>query len=210
MSLARVLQLREPVDDIALVDPVAPVEVQHHLQVRLRVAEPVDGRHRGDDDGVPALEQCLGGRQAHLLDVRVDGGVLFYIGIRSRHIGFRLVVVVIGNEVFHRVVREELAELAVELGGQGLVRRQHQGRPLHGLNDVGDGEGLARPGYAEQSLMAQARAEPVHPARRWPTAGRRRGDSRQRPRIPLAPAPPASLSRQYPTANHRTHSLSVH
>jgi hypothetical protein len=47
-------------------------------------------------------------------------------------------------------VREELAHLAVELGGQGLVGRQQQRRALHLGDDVGDGEGLAGAGDAEQ------------------------------------------------------------
>src|SRR5690606_34181163 len=63
-----------------------------------------------------------------------------------------LVVVVVADEVLDRVVREELLELAVQLRGQGLVRRHHQGWLLHPLDDVGDGVGLARAGDAQQRL----------------------------------------------------------
>ena len=152
--VARVLQFRQPREDVALVHPIAPVEVQHHAQVGLRVAQAVDGRDGSDDQGVAPLKERLGGRQPHLLDVGVDRGVLLDVGVRGGHIGFRLVVVVVGDEVLHRVVGKELAELPVKLGGQGFVRRQHQRRPIHRGHHVGDSEGLAGAGDAEQRLVA--------------------------------------------------------
>ena len=79
---------------------------------------------------------------------------------RGRHVGLGLVVVVVGDEVLDRVVREELAELAVELRGQRLVVREHQRRALHALDHVGDGEGLARTGHAQQRLVREALLEP--------------------------------------------------
>ena len=69
-------------------------------------------------------------------------------------IGFRRVVVVVGDEIFDRVVREEALELAIELGGQRLVGGEDQGGALGGLDDLGHGEGLARAGDAEQHLVA--------------------------------------------------------
>ena len=95
-----------------------------HLEIGLGIAEAVDRRHGGDDDHVAPLQQRLGGRQAHLLDVLVDRGVLLDVGVGGRHVGLGLVVVVVGDEVLHRVVREELLELAVELRRQGLVVRR--------------------------------------------------------------------------------------
>ncbi|MNL52937.1 hypothetical protein D3C87_1761480 [compost metagenome] len=85
----------------------------------------------------------------------VDRGVLLDEGIRGRHIGFGLVVVVIGNEILHGIVREERLEFAVQLSGQGFVRRQHQGWTLHLSDHVGDAEGLARAGHTEQRLVRQ-------------------------------------------------------
>jgi hypothetical protein len=153
---------------------LAAGQVQHHLQIGLRVAEAVDARHRRHQDDVRALQQGLGGGQAHLLDVLVDRGVLLDVGVGGRHIGLRLVVVVVGDEVLDRVVREELAHLAVELRGQGLVRRQQQGRALHALDDVGDGEGLAGAGDAEQGHAGLAVLQALHQRRiasGWSPAG---------------------------------------
>ena len=81
------------------------------------------------------------------------------IGIAGRHIGLGLVVIVIGNEILHRVFREELPHLPVELGGQSLVGGQDEGRALHLLDQVCNREGLARAGDAEQG---HARLAVVH------------------------------------------------
>ncbi|MOA07664.1 hypothetical protein D3C78_1273730 [compost metagenome] len=86
----------------------------------------------------------------------VDRSVLLDEGVRGRHVGFGLVIVVIGNEILDGVVREERLELAIQLRGERLVGRQHQGRALHLRNDVGNAEGLARAGHTEQGLVRQA------------------------------------------------------
>ena len=86
-------------------------------------------------------------------------GVLFYVGVGAWHIGFGLVVVVVADEVLHRVVGEEALELAIELGGQRLVRRQDDGGALRGLDHLGHGVGLAATGDAEQHLRAVVAAD---------------------------------------------------
>ena len=56
------------------------------------------------------------------LDLVVDRGVLLDVGVGLRDVGLGLVVVVVGDEVLDGVVRQQLAELVGELGGQRLVR----------------------------------------------------------------------------------------
>ena len=135
-------------------------------------------RHRGDDDDVVALQQRPRRRVAHAVDLLVDRAVLLDVGVGARDVGLGLVVVVVGDEVLDRVVREEALELAVELGGQGLVGRQDQRRALRRLDHLGHGEGLARAGDAEQHLVALVRRRRPRPARRSPSAGRPRARSR--------------------------------
>ncbi len=161
---ARVLQFGEPADRLALLEAVAANQVQHHAEVLVRIAEPVDRRNGGHDQCVASLEQGLGRRQTHLLDVLVDRRIFLDVGVAGRDVGLGLVIVVVGNEVLDRVLREELPELAVQLRGQGLVGRQHEGRPLHGLDHVGDGVSLARPGDAEQRLVGEPRLESLDQA----------------------------------------------
>ena len=154
--VARVLQFGQASQDQALIDDVAPDQVQDHRHVGLRIAEAVYRRYRRDHDGVLAFHHRLGRGQAHLLDVLVDRGVLLDEGVAGRHVGFGLVVIVIGNEILDRVVRKQLLHLAVELRCQGLVRCQHQRGPLDVLDDVGDGEGFAGTGHAEQCLARKS------------------------------------------------------
>ena len=137
---------------LALIQPVADGHLEGHRRVGLDRADTVDAGDRGDDDDVVALQQGAGGGVAHAVDLLVDRGLLLDEGVRARHVGFRLVVVVVGDEILDGVVGEEGLELAVELGGEGLVGGQDQGRALGALDDVGGGEGLARAGDAEQDL----------------------------------------------------------
>ena len=106
-----------------------------------------------DDDHVVPLEQRGGRGVAHAVDLLVDGRVLLDVGVRGREIRLGLVVVVIGDEVLHRVPGEKLLELVVELGGQRLVVRDHKRGPLDLLDHVRHGEGLARARYPEQDLV---------------------------------------------------------
>ena len=151
-----VLQVSQATQQFTLVEFVAAVNVQHHFQIGFGAAQAVDARHRGDDNRVLALQQRLGRGQSHLLDVIVDRGVLLNEGVGGGHVRFGLVIVVIRNEVFHGVVGEERLELAIQLGRQGFVGCEHQGRAVHVGNHVGDAEGLARTGHPEQGLVRQA------------------------------------------------------
>ena len=154
--VALVLHADQLRDHVALAHLVAGAQRHHHLVVVGRVADAVDGAHAGHDDDVAPLEQALGGRKSHLLDVFVDGAVLLDEQVALRHVGLGLVVVVVADEILDRVLREELAELAVQLRRQRLVGREDDGRPSQARDDVGHREGLARPGDAEQGLEGQA------------------------------------------------------
>ena len=109
----------------------------HHVGIVDGVSQPVDAGHRRHHDDVPPLKQGGGGAVAQALDLVVDGGVLFDEGVRVGDIGLRLIVVVVGHEVFHGVFREEGPELLTQLGCQGFVVGQHQGGPLDLFDDLG-------------------------------------------------------------------------
>ena len=76
--------------------------------------------------------------RSHLLDMLIDRRVFLYVGIGRRHVGLGLIVVVVRDEVFHGVVREEFLEFAVQLGRQGFVRRHDQRWTLQPLDHIGD------------------------------------------------------------------------
>ena len=98
-------------------------------------------------------EQAAGGAVAKLVDLFVDRGVFFDKGVGGRDIGFGLVIVVVGDKVLNGVLGKQLFELAVELGRQGFVVGEHQGRTLRS----------GRPRCA----MVKVLPEPVTPSRTW-------------------------------------------
>ena len=162
--VARVLHLGEALDRIALRDLLALLQVQDHAVILGRIADAVDGGDRGHDDAIGTLEDGLGGREPHLLDVLVDRRILLDVQVARRHIGLGLVVVVIGDEVFDRVVGKELAKFRVELRSQRLVGGNDHRRAPGAGDDVGRGEGLAGPGDAKQRLPRHTRLEAVDQA----------------------------------------------
>ena len=85
------------------------------------VAQAVQAGNRGHHDHIPPLKEGGGGRVPQTVDLLVDGGILFDIGIRVGDIGLGLVVVVVGNKILHRVVREKFPEFAAQLGRQRLI-----------------------------------------------------------------------------------------
>ena len=157
--VALVLQLDELAEDLVAVQALAALERQGHPVVGLRCAEAVDARHARHDQDVAPLEQRARRREPHPVDLVVGGGLLLDVRVGGRHVGFRLVVVVVADEVLDGVLREEAAELLIELRGERLVVHHHQRRSVHARHDLGHGERLARPGDAEQHLPGVAAVE---------------------------------------------------
>ena len=127
---APVVQGDEVGQQLALVQALAGLHGEGHGRVGLDRADAVDARHGRDDDHVVALQQGARGGVAHAVDLLVHRRLLLDVGVGARHVGFGLVVVVVGDEVLDRVVGEEALELAVQLRGERLVGREHQGRAL--------------------------------------------------------------------------------
>ena len=152
--------LDEPVQQGVSRDDLPHLDLDDALVELYRVADAVDAADGGhDDDIAPSAEQGRGGRQAQLLDLLVDGEVLLDVGAARWDVRLGLVIVVVADEVLDEVVRKELLELAVQLGGEGLVVAQDQRGPLTPLDDIGDGERLAGPRHPEQGLVRKARIQ---------------------------------------------------
>ena len=117
----------------------------------VRVAYTIQAAHgRYDNDVPPAAHQGRCGTDPELVNLVVDTQVFFYIGIGHGNIGLRLIIIIVGDEVLHGILREESFEFAVQLGCEGFVVAQNQGRTLKPLNDVRHGKGFAGTGYAQQ------------------------------------------------------------
>ena len=151
--VALVLQRDELADDLALVGAVALLQVEDHRRIGFDRADAVEARHRGDDDHVVTFEKGAGSAMPHPVDPLVHRAFLLDVGVGPRDIGLGLVIIVVTDEKLDRIVGEIIAEFAIELRGEDLVRCEDQGGPLRGLDDLGHGEGLAAAGDAEQHLV---------------------------------------------------------
>ena len=148
--------------------------MHYHLQIRARIPKTIDGRHSGDNNNILTLEQRFRCRQPHLLYVIIDGSVFFDIKIGRWHIRLGLVVIIVGDKIFHRIVGEKLLEFTIQLCGKRFVRRHDKRWTLHRLDHVGNGESLSRTGNTEQGLGVKPIGQSLYqPGNRvWLIAGR--------------------------------------
>ena len=58
---------------------------------------------------------------AQAVDLVVDRGVLFNVCVGRSDIGLVLLIIVIGDKILDRVMREELAQLGAELRGKCFI-----------------------------------------------------------------------------------------
>ena len=94
------------------------------------------------------------------VDLVVPGRVLLDVGVAPGQVRLGLVVVEVTDEVLDGVVREELAELGVQLGRERLVVGQDQRRLVVLGDRPRQRRRLAGAGRAEQDLITQAAGEP--------------------------------------------------
>ena len=73
-----------------------------------------------------------------------------------------LVIVIVTDEIFDRVVGEEAFELAIKLRSQNLVGRKDKRWPLQCLNDFSDGKGFAGTRDTQKNLILFARQRSAH------------------------------------------------
>ena len=154
LVVAFVMQGHKIGEQAALFNALAAFELEGHGGIGFDISDAIDAGDGGDHDHIITFQKRARGGMAHAVDLLVDGAFLLDEGIRTRHIGFRLIIVVIGNEIFHRIVGKEALELAIKLGGQRLVGREDEGGALGGLDYLCHGEGFAGTGDAKQHLIA--------------------------------------------------------
>ena len=150
--VALILQLDQTAAEFIPLHLHPGAQTDDHAAVIDRVAQRVDTGNAGHNDHIALFRQCSSSRMPQTVNFIIDGAVLFNIGVRGRDIRFRLIVIVVGDKILHRIIREETAHLGTDLGCQGLVGLQNQGRTVTPGNDVGHGEGLAGTGHAQKRL----------------------------------------------------------
>ncbi len=76
-------------------------------------AEAENAGDRCDNDAVVSCGKAGGGGKAKPVKVGIFRGVFFYVDVPLRNVRFRLVVVVIADEILDGVFREKLFEFLV-------------------------------------------------------------------------------------------------
>ncbi len=151
--VALVVVVQKPRHESPAVPLLAYCETKNGILIVLSLSKAIYARYTGNYDDVAPLEQGLCRGKAKLLDAFVYRGILLNINVLRRHIGLRLVIIVIADEIFHRAVREKRPELAAQLRRQRLVVGDDQRGPLHPLDDLGHGKGFAAAGHAQEHLQ---------------------------------------------------------
>ncbi len=148
-SGARIERLDKLMEQLLAGDALTGLNVDHLAIEGLRIAHAIEAGDRSHhQDIAAATKEGRGGAQPQFLNLVVNLQVFLNVGPRGGHVGLGLVVVVVRDEILHRVVGEEGLELLVELRGQRFVVAENQGGALYAFNDVGDREGLAGSCYA--------------------------------------------------------------
>ncbi len=160
--VARVLHAREREQEAPALERRAALDHGHPVAVLVGRPKAVDAGHAGHHDGVGAAEQVARGREPESVEVLVPRRVLLDVDVALRDVRLGLVVVVVGDEVAHRMAREELAHLLEELRGERLVVAHDERGPARVRDDAGHRERLAGAGRAKQRLPAVSRLDAAH------------------------------------------------
>ena len=91
----------------------------------------------------------------------IDGGILLDIGVGRGDIRLRLVIIVVGYEIFYRILRKKFAQLGAELCGQRFIVREHQRRALGLLMMFAIVNVLPEP-VRHQCLLGQTVVDALH------------------------------------------------
>ena len=144
-SCAGIETLYQSMHQLSTREYVALFDCNHVLLEFHRVTNPIQARHRCHDQHIaPARQESRSCTKAQFFNFIVDRKVFFDISTRSRDIGFRLIVVVVRNEVFHCIIGEEGFKLRIQLSCQRFVMCQHKGRVLDAFHHIGDSKSFSR------------------------------------------------------------------
>ncbi len=140
---AVILNVDERADHFVTVFLLSRAQRDHHVLIVHRASESVNAGDGSDDDHVAPFNQGHGRGKTKLVDLFVDIGVLFNIGVCLRNVSLRLIIIIIRHKILHGVFRKIFLHLAVELCRKGLVVGNDQGRFLKLLDDICHRKGLA-------------------------------------------------------------------
>src|SRR5256885_6536545 len=128
-------------------------EHDEHAVVGVGRTDAVNAADGGNDDDVAAFEERACGAHAEFVEFVVDGGFFFDVDVGGGDIGFRLIEIVVADEILDGIFREKVFELVIELRGEGFVVRENERGAVGAGDDAGHGKRFAGTGDAKKDLM---------------------------------------------------------
>ena len=89
-------------------------------------------------------------------------GILLDINVLTRNICLGLKIIVVGNEIFHRIFGEKLTEFGAKLCRKCLVVGENEGGAVDLSDNICHGKGLTRACDTEQGLVTVAASYSVN------------------------------------------------
>ncbi len=93
--------------------PLPATQGNRQPLIILRRTQAVNTRNAGHDEHIPPFEEGGGGGMPEPVNLLINTGVFFDIGIGLGDVGLRLVIIIVTDEIFDGVFREELLKLTV-------------------------------------------------------------------------------------------------
>ena len=154
--VALILHVYKLIYDFVAVFFHSRAERKHHSSVIYRVAESIDAGNGSNDYYVASFGKSCGCGMAEPFDFVVYVACFFNISIGGSNICFRLIIIIIGNEIFNAVFGKKLFEFAAKLGGKSFVMGKNNGRAVYFFNYRSHCERLTGTGYTEKGLFPVA------------------------------------------------------
>ena len=111
--VAHILHIYQLSDHLIPILLIPRPQGNHHILVVIRATNTIDAGYRRYDNDIAPLCQGCRSRQTQLVDLIIDGGILGNIGIGRRNICLRLIVIIIGYKIFHRIIGKKFFKLSI-------------------------------------------------------------------------------------------------
>ena len=145
-----VLEFDQFTQEVTGLDRLTNMATQMVFEERLGRVETVNARYRRHHDAVGTGDQGSHGGKPFLFNALVDAQLLVDVQVPLGEVGFRLIVVVVRDEVLHGVIGEIAHHFLVQLASKGLVVAHDECGDVELFNHVSHGERLAAARHAEQ------------------------------------------------------------
>src|SRR5690554_4145882 len=117
-----------------------------HIAIHFGHTQTIDAGNGCDYDDVSPFHEAVGSSESEAVYFVVYGGVLFYVEIARRDVGFWLIIIIIGEKVFDSIVWKKTFIFTIELSGECFIVATNKRCFLNLLNNFCHGKSFSRTG----------------------------------------------------------------